>query len=168
MIVDSYVGLFPEGSQGFEAACEAGTANIQDVFDNAIASHPEVAFAVIQPKYDLVQRVYLAAIAASHLSSDLYQSPTIFCDNVNAMLQRWGGHHNFVNCYVDGGFHTFLWFGAYYSATVTSATGLLGKGGMPSMSEWVNALIEHEPVQSACNGALERPGGDNFGVSTTA
>jgi len=178
VIIDSYVGLFPEGTQGptiknfavcnlpmwegFEAACEAGTSNIQDIFDNAIASHPEVAFAVIQPKYDLVQRVFYAAIAASYLSLDLYQSSTTFYENVNAMLQRWGRHHNFVNYYVDGGFHTFLWFGAYYSATVTSVTGLLGKGGKPSMSEWVNALIEHEPVQSACNGALEKNGGDNL------
>jgi len=178
VIVDSYVGLFPDGTQGptiknfevcnlpvlegFEAECEAGTATIQDIFDNAIASHPEVAFAIIQPKFDLVQRVFYAAIAASYLSLDLYQSSTYFYEQTNDMLQRYGRHHNFVNYYVDGGFHTFLWIPLYYSATVTGVTGLLGKGSQPSMSEWVNGLIEHEPVQSACNGPLQKNGGNRL------
>merc|ERR1740121_129030 len=183
VIVDSYVGLFPEGTQGptlknfgvcnlplftgFQDACEAETANIQDVFEHAIKSHPRVAFAAIQPKFDLVQRVFYGAIALSYLNRDLYSSSTGFYENTNKMLQRYSSHPNFVAYYVDGGFHTFLWFGAYYSATVSGATGLLGKDGKPSLSEWTNALVEHEPVKSQCKGDLEDNGGDRWVFKNT-
>jgi len=178
VLVDSYMGLFPEGTQGptikefgicnlpvwenFREDCEAGRSNIQDVFDLAIASHPNVAFATIQPKWDLVQRVFYAAIALSYGSWDLYVSTADFYEQTNSMLQRYNRHPNHVHYYVDGGFHTFLWFPAYYTATVTGVTGLLGDAGRPRLDAWVNSLIEHEAVLSQCNGDLERNGGDNL------
>ena len=55
-----------------------------------------------------MQRVFYAAIAASYLSLDLYLCSTYFYEQTNDMLQRSGRHQNFVNYYVDGGFHTFL------------------------------------------------------------
>lgn len=178
VIVDSYMGVFPGGTQGptiknfgvcnlpiwqnFRSECEAENSNIQDLFDFAMAAHPTVAFATIQPKWDLVQRVFYGAIALSFANFRLYMSTTGFYEETNKMLQRYNRHPNHVHYYVDGGFHTFLWFPAYYTATVTGATGLLGDAGRPRLDAWVNSLIEHESVLSQCNGDLERNGGDNL------
>merc|ERR1712113_776803 len=80
VIVDSYMGVFPSGTQGpviknfgccnlpifadFRDACEREDVTIQDVFDFAIEQHPAVAFSMIQPKEDLVQRAFYLAISA--------------------------------------------------------------------------------------------------------
>jgi len=181
--VDSYMGVFPDGTQGptiknfgscnlpiwekFREECEAETTNIQDVFDSAIASHPNVAFATIQPKWDLVQRVFYGAIALSFFDFRLYKSTTDFYKETNTMLQRYNRHPNHVHYYVDGGFHTFLWYPGYDTATVTGVTGLLGDAGRPKLRAWVNSLIEHEPVLSQCNGDLEENGGDNWIFKST-
>merc|ERR1719282_93974 len=66
VIVDSYMGVFPSGTQGptiknfgacnlpifadFKDACDREEVTIQDVFDFTIGRHPAVAFSVIQPK----------------------------------------------------------------------------------------------------------------------
>lgn len=183
VVVDSYMGVFPEGSQGptiqkfevcnlqlfanFKEACEAGTANIQDVFDYAIEQHPDVAFAVIQPKWDLVQRAFFGVIALTYLDLDLYLSPAAFYQTTNAMLQRYTRHPNFVNYYVDGGFHTFLWHPGYYWATVKGEFGIGGDGGKPTVVQWTNALVDHQPVQSLCNGPLEPNGGNSWLFNNT-
>merc|ERR1719336_1501674 len=81
VIVDSYMGVFPSGTQGptiknfgacplpifadFKDACDREEVTIQDVFDFTIGQHPDVAFSVIQPKEDTVQRAFYAAIALS-------------------------------------------------------------------------------------------------------
>merc|ERR1719210_2353388 len=97
VIVDSYLGVFPDGTQGptirnfgmcplpifpnvpnFKAICDAGEISIQDVFDATIAAHPTVAFAVVEPKWDLVQRLFYGIIAGSFLKLDLYSSSTRF------------------------------------------------------------------------------------------
>jgi len=186
VIVDSYLGVFPPGTQGptirnfgmcslpifpntpnFQAICDAGEMSIQDVFDNTMAAHPTVAFAVQQAKWDLVQRLFYGAIALSFFDLDVYQSSTEFYETTNTMLERFGRHRNFVNYYVDGGAHTFLWFDAYYTATVKGVTGLLGDAGKPDLATWTNALIDHQPVQSQCNGPLERNGGENWFIDDT-
>jgi len=182
-IIDSYMGVFPEGTQGptiktfgacslpifahFRDECEAERANIQDVFDYAMYMHPTVAFSIIQPKWDIVQRLFYAAIAFSYLDLDLYINPVSFYEETNVLMQRYSRYHNFVFYYVDGPFHTFLQMDFYYSATVTGFTGLLGSGGKPTLANWTNALIEHQPVQSACNGPLERNGGNNVVLRNT-
>merc|ERR1719350_2206286 len=182
-IIDSYMGVFPEGTQGptiknfgacslpifkdFRDECEAGAANIQDVFDYAISMHPTVAFSMIQPKWDIVQRLFYAAIAFSYRDLDLYINAVSFYEETNDHMQRYSRHHNFVWYYVDGPFHTFLQGDFYYSATVTGFAGLLGTGGKPTLANWTNALIEHQPVQSACNGGLERNGGTDVVLRNT-
>merc|ERR1711920_202709 len=123
------------GFANFRAECEAENSNIQDVFD--------------------------FAIALSFANFRLYMSTTAFYEETNKMLQRYNRHPNHVHYYVDGGFHTFLWFPAHYTATVTGALGL-GDAGRPRLDAWVNSLIEHEPVLSQCNGDLERNGGENL------
>lgn len=176
VIVDSYMGVFPDGSQGrtiknfgvcnlpiftkWKAACESETANIQDVFADAIESHPDVAFAAIQPKWDLVQRAFFGVIALTYFNLDLYQSSERFYETTNSMMQRYSKNPNFVNYYVDGGFHTFYWYPMYYTASVGGELGQGGTDGKPKLWEWTTALVNHEPVQSQCMGVMRSNGGD--------
>lgn len=182
VIVDSFLGVFPEGTQGptitnfnvcnlkiftpFRKACEDGTANIQDVFDYAIEQHPKVAFAVVQPKWDLMQRAFYSLIGATYLKLDLYYTAAGFYQATNTMLERYGRHPNFVNYYVNGGFHTFLWWSWQYSATVAGEWSN-DADGKPPLSEWTNALVNHEPVQSQCKGELRQNGGGSFWLGGT-
>jgi len=177
VIVDSYMGVFPPGTQGptiknfgscnlpifadFRAECEAGTSNIQDVYDFAIQSHPRVAFSMIQPKGDLVQIAFYAAIAISFGRLDLVFSTGLY-ERSNAIKQRFDRHPNFVHFIVDGGGHTYFGGGNFYTATVTGDNGNGGDGGKPTLATWTGALLEHQPVQSACNGPLQRNGGNNW------
>jgi len=169
VIVDSYMGIFPSGTQGptiknfgacnlpifseFKDDCEAESVTIQDVFDNAIQSHPSVAFSVIQPKEDLVQIGFYAAIALTFgrldivLGFDLYERSNRIKGNM------FDNNPNFVHYIIDGSGHTFLQSDSVYSQGT-------GDGGQPSLAAWVADVIEHQPAQSLCNGPLQRNGGN--------
>merc|ERR1719382_753179 len=175
VIVDSYMGIFPSNTQGptiknfgacnlpifteFREVCEAGQSNIQDVFDFAIQSHPSVAFSAIQPKGDLVQIGFYAAIAITFgrldiiLAKDLYQRSNSIKGN------QFDRHPNFVHYIIDGSAHTFLQSDGFYSTTVTGGS---GDDGKPTLAAWTSGLIEHEGVQSLCKGPLERNGGNEW------
>jgi len=177
VIVDSYMGIFPSGTQGptiknfgccnlpifadFRAECEAETSNIQDVFAFAMQSHPGVAFSVIQAKGDLVQIGFYAAIAITFGRLDIILANSLF-KRSNSIKERYDGYPNFVHFIVDGDSHTFLQSDGFFAATVTGADGSGGDGGKPTLANWANTLVEHQPVQSACNGPLERNGGNRF------
>lgn len=184
VIVDSYMGIFPDGSQGptlkgfevcnlpiftkFRSACESGRANIQDIFEEAIRAHPRAAFAIVQPKTDVVQRLFYSAIALSYFNLDLLMSSNRFYETTNSQLQRYSRHPNFVNYYVDGFWHTFLWYGLHYTASVSGELGLGGDDDQPKLAEWVNGLVNHEPVQSACKGRSMKNGGEWWWLGGTA
>jgi len=171
VIVDSYMGVFPGGTQGptiknfgscnlpifsnFRQVCEAGQSNIQDVFDFAITSHPSVAFSMLQPKGDLVQIGFYAAIAITYGRLDIILANGLY-ERSNAIKEGFDNKPNFVHFIIDGGSHTFLAGGSFYSATVTGE----GGGSGANMKDWVTALVDHQAVESACNGPLERNGGN--------
>jgi len=166
VIVDSYMGVFPSGTQGptiknfgscnlpvfadFRDECERGEVTIQDVFDFSIEQHPSVAFSVIQPKEDTVQRAFYAAIALTfgRLSflggADLYKAS-------NDIKARFDRHANFVHYVVDGSAHTFMAADSWYSANT-------GDGSKPSMASWASGLVNHQ-ASSECNGDLMKNGG---------
>jgi len=167
VIVDSYMGIFPSGTQGptiknfgacnlpifadFKEACEAETVTIQDVFDFAIEQHPAVAFSMIQPKEDLVQIGFYAAIALTFGRINLLTGNSLY-EAANGQKARYDRHDNFVTYIVDGNGHTFMASGSWYSTNT-------GDNSKPSMVDWANGLIEHQG-ESHCNGPLQRNGGN--------
>jgi len=171
-IVDSYMGVFPSGTQGptiknfgscnlpiftdFREECEAGTSNIQDIFDFAIEKHPTVAFSAIQPKEDLVQRAFYAAIAITFGRLSLLPGTGLYKSS-NSMKHRFDRHPNFVHYIIDGSGHTFLHASSFYT---THVTGSKGDGGKASLASWTQALVDHQPVESLCNGPLQKNGGN--------
>jgi len=168
VIVDSYMGVFPSGTQGptiknfgacplpifadFKDACEREDVTIQDVFDFAIEQHPTVAFSMIQPKEDLVQRAFYAAIALT-FGRISFLSGTGLYEASNGQKARYDRHDNFVHYIVDGSGHTFMASSSWYSTNT-------GDSSKPSMVDWANGLIEHQPTSSECNGPLQRNGGN--------
>merc|ERR1719433_2416852 len=150
VIVDSYMGVFPGGTQGptiknfgscnlpifsnFRQVCEAGQSNIQDVFDFAITSHPSVAFSMLQPKGDLVQIGFYAAIAITYGRLDIILANGLY-ERSNAIKEGFDNKPNFVHF-------------------------IIGGGSGANMKDWVTALVDHQAVESACNGPLERNGGN--------
>merc|ERR1719401_838504 len=169
VIVDSYMGVFPSGTQGptiknfgacnlpifadFKDACEQEDVTIQDVFDFAIEQHPGVAFSVIQPKEDLVQRAFYAAIALSFGRISLCNGNCLY-ERSNGIKGRFDRHPNFVAYVVDGSGHTFMASGSWYSANT-------GDRSKPSMVDWANGLVEHQ-ASSECNGPLTQNGGNGW------
>jgi len=168
VIVDSYMGVFPSGTQGptiknfgacnlpifaaFKDACEQEDVTIQDVFDFAIEQHPAVAFSMIQPKEDGVQRAFYAAIALTFGRLSLLSGTGLY-ETSNGQKARYDRHDNFVHYIVDGSGHTFMTSSSWYSTNT-------GDSNKPSMVDWANALIEHSPTSSECNGPLQRNGGN--------
>jgi len=168
VIVDSYMGVFPSGTQGptiknfgacnlpifadFQDACEREEVTIQDVFDLAIEQHPAVAFSMIQPKEDAVQRAFYAAIALTFGRISLLGGTGLY-ETSNGQKARYDRHDNFVHYIVDGSGHTFMASSSWYSTNT-------GDSSKPSMVDWANALIEHGPTSSECNGPLQRNGGN--------
>merc|ERR1719232_1464593 len=169
VIVDSYMGVFPSGTQGptiknfgacnlpifadFKDACERESVTIQDVFDNAIQSHPSVAFSVIQPKADLVQIGFYAAIALTFGRLDIILGINLYERSNRIKGNKFDNHPNFVHYIIDGDSHTFLQSDSVYSQGT-------GDGGQPSLAAWIADVIEHQPAQSLCNGPLQRNGGN--------
>jgi len=170
VVVDSYMGVFPPGTQGptirnfgacnlpifshFQATCNAGNSNIQDVFDYAIEQHPNVAFGLIQPKGDLVQIGFYAAIAVTFGRLDIIFGNALY-QRTNEMMERFERHPNVAHFHIDGGGHTFLHADSYFTETT-------GGSGSPTLVQWTSEVVEHQAAASHCNGPLQKNGGNNW------
>lgn len=162
-IVDSYVGLAPEGvvpqiilsfglcdtgllTDHLKTACEDGgdisKLTVQTVFEEAMAAYPSNAFALINSKTDAVQNVYYkaSAIAFGKPEAALLK-PQQYYRLVNSVLERYNKYQNFIAYLVEGSQHTFLPANLcdFYEA------GVKGKdagspAGIPMMYTWVRQL----------------------------
>lgn len=173
VIMDSYIGVFPEDTQGPTVKkwdscnlpimgrqrdeCNAGRFNLQDFVDGVIASYPNVAFAHLQCKVDIVQRLFYKSIAASYGKLDFYITERTFYQTTNEMLQRYNRHPNYVTYVVSGWFHTFAQWNFWYTASVAGQNRDPPSGTM-GLAEWVTALVNHDRVTSHCDGG-RRPNG---------
>jgi len=168
VIMDSYMGVFPDGTQGkivkgfgscnlpllqrARAKCNAEKFNLQDFVNEVIASYPKVAFANLQCKVDLVQRLFYKSVAATFFKGkDLFVNERTFYKTTNEMMQRYSRHPNYVTYIVNGAFHTLLQWNFLYSAS-TRGELLPPPRGTPKLAEWVSGLINHEAVASQCDG----------------
>jgi hypothetical protein len=172
VFLDSYSGVFPDNTQGrtirnfdacnlpimanFRAACESGDATVQDMFDSILSRYPRVAFAQIQAKTDLIQRLFYSAIAVSYFDLNLILTSSNFYKETNKISQRYNRHPNFVTYTVDGDAHVF---GPYPSWYTTSIAGdAAAPAGTLALYEWTDKVVNHERVTSQCNGPLKQNG----------
>ena len=173
VLPDSYLGIFPPGSQGgilrdtwpvcdgggalarslspaLRAACRAGNLTLQAWVGEAMARHGATAFAWIQSKEDAVQRAYYAALAATLGAPPLALGPDEFYRRANEVLLEYDAAPNAVHFLAQAAMHTYTEAAWFYSAT---PSGLGGGGGGPRLSEWVAGLVGSPPVASTeCDG----------------
>merc|ERR1712194_747669 len=169
ILMDSYMAVFPEGTQGSivknfgscnlpilkhaKEKCEAGEFNLQDFLEMVIAKYPKVAFAHLQPKGDLVQRIFYKTVAASFFMTP-YITERSFYKTTNGYMQRYNKYPNYVAYLVDGSFHTFAQWNWWYSASVAGANSAAPAGTL-AVWEWTGKLVNHEAVTSQCKGPLK-------------
>jgi len=117
VLLDSYIGVFPDGTQGkvlkswaacdtplwqsfgtkIKEACDAGNGNIYDVLEMSIAKYRNVAFTHIQSKGDAVQRAFYTLIAQSYSEKpDLVFSASKLYKRTNDIMNRYNKYGNYV------------------------------------------------------------------------
>jgi hypothetical protein len=183
---DSYAGVFPTGSMGpliydygfcesgflsseLEAKCRAQTLTLQEMDLEFMSKTPQVPFAFIQSKTDIVQQAFYVAIGLSMNSSDKFINPTKFYDDVNTVFGEYNQKApNFLTYLVDGYHHCYTNQGVYYTTDPISKS----DDGKSSTSEylynWANRfpLPESQAASTVCDGTL-KGGNDNSYCSTT-
>jgi len=171
VLLDSYVGVFPKAIntqgilmnnfgvcdtpnfQNHREKCENKTVELEDLLEDTIAKHPKVAFAHVQAKADLVQRLFYTAVGLSFFGREIIITRSNFYKTGNAIKQKMNRFPNYVNYMVDGSAHVFMAYDRWYT------TGIEGQDtGSTGLNDWVKRFIVHERVNSECNGELKPNG----------
>jgi hypothetical protein len=177
VIMDSYMGVFPEGAQGptihryeicnlpimrpHRSACEDKTVTVQDILEYAIRNNPSVPFAHVQPKTDIVQQGFKSAIAASYgLLDEVLVNPGRFYADTNLMMERYAANSNYYYYLVDGSFHTFAEWKFWFSASTKGEWSF--SPSTPSLAEWAEKIVANEGMTNECNGRRQPNGGSGY------
>ena len=126
VVADSYVGVFPPGTEGpliasfgfcstpllldeeLQAVCAAGDITLQDMVHDAMGRYPSVLFSHVNSKFDVVQREYYAGVAATSLERPLYISKAAYTDAMNVLLKGYSERHaNYVSFVVTASQHCY-------------------------------------------------------------
>ena len=125
IVPDSYAGVFPPGSQGpliydyglctvapnflspdLVAACLNQTLDFQKIMEEQIPETPDVPYAYIQSKADIVQQSFYVAIGLT-TGTSAFIDPELFYAGVNSIFAAYNKASNFLTYLVDGGQHCF-------------------------------------------------------------
>lgn len=174
VLIDSYVGVFPENTQGavlktwgacdtplwksfpenIRRDCNNGNGNIYDILDHTMAKFKTVAFAHIQPKGDAVQRSFYALIGRSYAEKpNIVFSAHKLYKKSNEIMQRYNKHGNYLVYYVNRPLHCFFPFPFWYT---TVPVGPAGPG--KRLAQWAADVVDHKLAYSQCNGFRRRNG----------
>lgn len=188
VIADSFVGVFPPGVQGpverdaglcltpllseaMQVSCQAGMLDVQTVFEDTMRNFPEVTFASIDSKVDIVQMAYYEVIHMTLLKRmDYTLTPETFSAALAALYRRYNEQPNWVSFMVNGKNHMFLPKDILYrtrpGSTSMRTSGLFGAGlslaGLKltgrdtPLVEWLGTLPVRPggSARSECRGVL--------------
>lgn len=149
-------------SEGFinaenQAKCEAETLTLQDIDDEFIGATPDVPFAFIQSKTDIVQMSFYAAIGVTTANTSAVITPELFYEDVNAIFENYNTHENFLTYLVDGDQHCFSPLNLFYTADAISAEDNGEKATQEMMYEWANhfPLGSNASEATVCEGEVQ-------------
>lgn len=160
VVADSFFGIFTPGFAGktakawnysasllnwppaLEWRLKDGSITIPDVMSNSIAAFPNVAFASVNSKTDVVQIEFFKMTALSFGRLDCLLScgrKDVFLNKANGILRMYNKYPNFVSFLLDGDRHVFI------SEDTPMPHSLLG---------WLNAFSAQggKDFRSMCNG----------------
>jgi len=163
--------------------CQAGTLEVQRVFEDAMEDFPEVAFASIDSKVDLVQIAYYELISMTLLhSADYALTPQNFAESLAAIYRRYNLHPNWVSYLVNSKNHMFLNQEIMYNtrpgSTVVKTSGLIGagleiagvefQGPDTKLTTWLGGLpvTPGNSISSVCRGVAPHVASPEAGVAT--
>lgn len=165
VLVDSFLGVLPKGSQGsllkglgacstgllsgvldnLQAVCEAERLRIQDALSATIAAYPEVLFAAVNSQYDWLQIGFYKGLAQEVLQEATLPPETYLQESLT-ILNGYNQHPNFVAFLADGDEHGFLPFARGLRAT--------GASGGETLGDWLARLLQApgQRVATVCTG----------------
>jgi len=181
VLYDSYAGIFPEGTQGtvvkdyFNVCdgtdllegkmledCKEGTITVQDVVDDTIGKFPNVAFAHINARADLVQRAFWDMIHYSMKNQRFKVDFAIiganeFYKQMSTAFKRYNRHPNWLQFIVDGQFHCFTNMNLTYVTTAASLDGSKEDDYSPTLLDFITQfpVQKGNSVSSVCVGDLK-------------
>lgn len=186
VILDSYMGVFPQDTAGklvkrydvcnlppiatnayLKENCDSEILEVYKFVVNAIASHPDVAFSVLNTKIDAVQQVFYKLVGDAFGSWDTLLLPSQYYHYTNRHLEVYNAYPNFVCYIVDGVNHvmnSLVYDTERFFTTSTAGAGWPGTpppppSGATLLHKWVGQVINHERVSSQCNGPRRSPSG---------
>jgi len=173
VIPDSYIGVFPDGSQGptmidfgvcksnvlenspdLLEKCNNSELTLQEISTAAMQRHIDVPFAWIQSKRDVVQKAYFDAIALTVDKTISAIGNVEFYKDCNQIIADYvSNNKNAVSYVVDSLMHTYTLLPIVYS---TSSKGVAGGGDDMSMIDWLTQfpMNKGETVKSVCDGSV--------------
>lgn len=174
VVPDSYVGVFPPGSQGplikdfgfcksgflspeMTETCLNGDITLQEMNLEFMDKHHDIPVSFIQSKTDAVQISFYIAIGATTPNATAAITPTEFYDGVNDIFELYNPKNNFVSYLVDGNQHCFTPSNVYYSADNLGPKGGGSVSSEPMLYSWAGQfpLDSGASAQSQCEGALQ-------------
>lgn len=163
VVPDSYVGVFPPGSQGpliqnygmcntflldadLNKICNNGTLTLQTYVEHQMALNSNVPYAFIQSKTDIGQRIFYSALAVS-IGKDPFQSATEFYDQINDIFAIYNHYPNFLTYLITSDQHCYTPLDAFYTAIPTSARPIKVPPGTTKLYQWTSSLPLTQPGQ---------------------
>lgn len=126
VLADSYVGVFPANFQGtifqrmgvcdldllssnLTEKCKNGFITMADTMEDAIRTHPTVAFASVNTKYDWVQTTYyrLTCMSVADIAGAVNFDGVQFHSRAKSILERYNQYPNFVSFMMHHDHHGF-------------------------------------------------------------
>ena len=132
--------------------CNNGELTLQAISGAAMERHPDVPFAWIQSKRDIVQKAYYDAIGLiENFELDAIGDVEFFKDANQIIADYVSQYKNAVSYIVDSLMHTYTLLPIVYTA---SSRGVAGGGDDISMIDWLSQfpMKAGDVVESVCDG----------------
>ena len=174
MVPDSYVGVFPPGSQGpliqnfgfcksgflspeLTQTCLDGDITLQAMNLEWMDKHHDIPVTFVQSKTDAVQISFYIAIGATTANTSATITPTEFYEGVNDIFHLYNPMDNFVSYLVDGSQHCFTPSNVFYTADDKGPKDGGAQSSKPMLYSWVGQLplTAGGTAQSQCEGGAQ-------------
>mmetsp|Transcript_103794 Transcript_103794/g.332628 ORF Transcript_103794/g.332628 Transcript_103794/m.332628 type:complete len:477 (+) Transcript_103794:1220-2650(+) len=171
VLVDSYAGIFPDGTEGptlkdwgacslpifsesNQGLCSENQLSTKVALEAAMAAYPKVGFGYIQSKVDGSQIWFYKGLAMSNFmmgAADI-EGPDFYNKTLALFEEYTLKFPNYVEILLDGDQHCYTESDLFFSATTANSDGEISNGTL--LVQWVTDFLQGN-ASSACQGALQ-------------
>jgi len=161
VLADSCIGVFPSDIQGqlqshlgvcntgllsesMKEHCTAGNLTVEDTYSEVMSSFPDVVFASINSKTDVVQMGFYDAVQLSNFGGNSLLSPADFYKKMTTVQGFYSRHPNHINYDVGSMNHTYINKHDIFTTSVD---------GVP-LNVWLSGIPVRQglSIESKCDG----------------